>query len=76
MRTDQRASDQEISLYQNGAFIDLCRGPHIPHTGMIKGIKLMKISGAYWRADPSREQLQRLYGTAFFDKRNSTSTCT
>ena len=62
-------SDQEISLYQNGAFIDLCRGPHIPHTGMIKGIKLMKISGAYWRADPSREQLQRLYGTAFFDKK-------
>ncbi|MDT8377440.1 MAG: threonine--tRNA ligase [Desulfotignum sp.] len=61
--------DQEISLYQNGAFIDLCRGPHIPHTGMIKGIKLMKISGAYWRADPSREQLQRLYGTAFFDKK-------
>jgi threonyl-tRNA synthetase len=62
-------SDQEISLYRNGAFIDLCRGPHIPHTGMIKGIKLMKISGAYWRADPSREQLQRLYGTAFFDKK-------
>jgi threonyl-tRNA synthetase len=62
-------SDQEISLYKNGQFIDLCRGPHIPHTGMIKGIKLMKISGAYWRADPSREQLQRLYGTAFFDKK-------
>jgi len=62
-------SDQEISLYKNGQFIDLCRGPHIPHTGMIKGIKLMKISGAYWRADQSREQLQRLYGTAFFDKK-------
>jgi threonyl-tRNA synthetase len=62
-------SDQEISLYKNGKFIDLCRGPHIPHTGMIKGIKLMKISGAYWRADQSREQLQRLYGTAFFDKK-------
>ena len=43
--------DQEISLYQNGKFIDLCRGPHIPHTGMIKGFKLLKISGAYWRAD-------------------------
>ncbi|HKK00096.1 MAG TPA: TGS domain-containing protein, partial [Desulfotignum sp.] len=62
-------ADQEISLYKNGKFIDLCRGPHIPHTGMIKGIKLMKISGAYWRADQSREQLQRLYGTAFFDKK-------
>ncbi|SLM30447.1 Threonine--tRNA ligase [Desulfamplus magnetovallimortis] len=61
--------DQEISLYQQGGFVDLCRGPHIPHTGMIKGVKLMKTSGAYWRADQSREQLQRLYGTAFFDKK-------
>ena len=61
--------DQEISLYQNGKFIDLCRGPHIPHTGMIKGFKLLKISGAYWRADQSREQLQRLYGISFFDKK-------
>ncbi|WP_022667723.1 threonine--tRNA ligase [Desulfospira joergensenii] len=61
--------DEEISLYQNGNFIDLCRGPHIPHTGMIKGLKLLKISGAYWRADQSREQLQRLYGISFFDKK-------
>ncbi len=61
--------DQEISLYQNGEFVDLCRGPHIPHTGMIKGFKLMKISGAYWRADQAREQLQRLYGISFFDKK-------
>ncbi|MCP3944362.1 MAG: threonine--tRNA ligase [Desulfobacteraceae bacterium] len=61
--------DQEISLYQNGKFIDLCRGPHIPHTGMIKGFKLLKISGAYWRADQTREQLQRLYGISFFDKK-------
>jgi len=60
---------EEISLYQNGQFIDLCRGPHIPHTGMIKGFKLLKISGAYWRADQSREQLQRLYGISFFDKK-------
>lgn len=59
----------EISLYQNGNFIDLCRGPHIPHTGMIKGFKLLKISGAYWRADQAREQLQRLYGISFFDKK-------
>jgi threonyl-tRNA synthetase len=61
--------DQTISLYQQGNFIDLCRGPHIPHTGMIKGFKLMKVSGAYWRSDQEREQLQRLYGTAFFDKK-------
>jgi len=60
---------EEISLYQNGNFIDLCRGPHIPHTGMIKGFKLLKISGAYWRADQSREQLQRLYGISFFDSK-------
>ena len=61
--------DGEITLYKQGAFTDLCRGPHIPHTGMIKGFKLMKISGAYWRADQEREQLQRLYGTSFFDKK-------
>ncbi len=61
--------DQEISLYRQGGFTDLCRGPHIPHTGMIKGVKLMKASGAYWRADQTRTQLQRLYGTAFFDKK-------
>ncbi len=60
---------EEISLYRNGKFIDLCRGPHIPHTGMIKGFKLLKISGAYWRADQSRQQLQRLYGISFFDKK-------
>ncbi|WP_462270457.1 threonine--tRNA ligase [Desulfobacter sp.] len=60
---------EEISLYQNGKFVDLCRGPHIPNTGMIKGVKLLKTSGAYWRADQSREQLQRLYGISFFDKK-------
>ena len=61
--------DETISLYEQGDFIDLCRGPHLPHTGMIKAFKLMKISGAYWRADQNREQLQRIYGTAFFDKK-------
>ncbi len=65
----EELGDQELTLYQQGGFIDLCRGPHIPHTGMIKGFKLMKTSGAYWRADQAREQLQRLYGTAFFDKK-------
>ena len=62
--------DQELTLYKQGSFIDLCRGPHIPHTGMIKSFKLMKVSGAYWRADQSKKQLQRLYGTAFFDKKD------
>lgn len=62
-------ADGTISFYQSGEFTDLCRGPHVPHTGFIKAVKLMKVSGAYWRADQSREQLQRIYGTAFFDKK-------
>ncbi|MCF8068014.1 MAG: threonine--tRNA ligase [Desulfobacterales bacterium] len=61
--------DGTISLYEQGDFTDLCRGPHVPHTGMIKAIKLMKVSGAYWRADQTKAQLQRIYGTAFFDKK-------
>ncbi|MCJ7615189.1 MAG: threonine--tRNA ligase [Desulfobacterales bacterium] len=61
--------DGTISLYEQGDFTDLCRGPHLPHTGFIKAIKLMKVSGAYWRADQSKAQLQRIYGTAFFDKK-------
>ncbi len=58
-----------ISFYQHGDFTDLCRGPHLPHTGFIKAIKLMKVSGAYWRADQTKAQLQRVYGTAFFTKK-------
>ncbi len=58
-----------ISFYEQGDFTDLCRGPHLPHTGHIKAFKLMKVSGAYWRGDPARPQLQRIYGTAFFDKK-------
>jgi threonyl-tRNA synthetase len=58
-----------ISLYRHGDFTDLCRGPHIPHTGFVKAIKLMKVSGAYWRADQNKAQLQRVYGTAFFNKK-------
>ncbi|MCJ7830290.1 MAG: threonine--tRNA ligase [Desulfobacterales bacterium] len=58
-----------ISLYHQGDFTDLCRGPHLPHTGFIKAIKLTKVSGAYWRADQTRAQLQRLYGTAYFSKK-------
>ena len=58
-----------ISLYRQGEFFDLCRGPHVPHTGFVKAFKLMKVSGAYWRADQSKAQLQRIYGTAYFDKK-------
>ena len=61
--------DGTISFYRQGEFTDLCRGPHVPHTGYVKNIKLIKVSGAYWRADPSRPQLQRIYGTAFFNKK-------
>ncbi|MDJ0818457.1 MAG: threonine--tRNA ligase [Desulfobacterales bacterium] len=61
--------DGSISFYEQGEFTDLCRGPHVPHTGFVKNIKLIKVSGAYWRADPSKPQLQRIYGTAFFDKK-------
>ncbi len=62
-------TDETISFYEQGEFTDLCRGPHVPHTGHVKNIKLLKVSGAYWRADQSRPQLQRIYGTAFFDKK-------
>ncbi|MDY6832971.1 MAG: threonine--tRNA ligase [Thermodesulfobacteriota bacterium] len=61
--------DDTVSLYTNGDFTDLCRGPHVPHTGFVRAVKLTKISGAYWRGDQNREQLQRLYGTAFFSKK-------
>jgi len=61
--------DEIISFYSHGDFTDLCRGPHLPHTGFIKAFKLMKVSGAYWRADQTKAQLQRIYGTAFFTKK-------
>jgi threonyl-tRNA synthetase len=56
-----------ISLYRQGDFIDLCRGPHVPHTGHLKAFKLMKVAGAYWRGDSNNEMLQRIYGTAWAD---------
>ena len=65
----QELEEGTISFYKHGDFTDLCRGPHIPHTGFIKGIKLTKVSGAYWRADQTKAQLQRVYGTAFFSKK-------
>ncbi|SMF95351.1 threonyl-tRNA synthetase [Methylomagnum ishizawai] len=63
-------ADQDISLYGQGDFIDLCRGPHVPDTGKLKAFKLMKIAGAYWRGDPKNEMLQRIYGTAWADKKD------
>jgi threonyl-tRNA synthetase len=62
--------DGTISLYRQGDFFDLCRGPHVPDTGYVKAFKLMKTSGAYWRADQTKAQLQRVYGIAFFDKKD------
>lgn len=63
-------ADAVISFYKQGGFIDLCRGPHLPSTGKVgKAFKLMKVAGAYWRGDSSREQLQRIYGTAWADKK-------
>lgn len=62
-------ADQELSLYKQGDFIDLCRGPHVPSTGKIKAFKLMKLAGAYWRGDSNNEMLQRIYGTAWNDKK-------
>ncbi|MFZ1891238.1 MAG: threonine--tRNA ligase [Formosimonas sp.] len=61
-------ADQNISLYREGDFIDLCRGPHVPSTGKLKVFKLMKVAGAYWRGDSNNEMLQRIYGTAFAKK--------
>ena len=61
--------DGEISFYQCGDFVDLCRGPHIPNTGVIKAIKLLSVAGAYWRGDENRKQLTRIYGITFPKKK-------
>jgi threonyl-tRNA synthetase len=61
-------ADQDVSLYREGEFVDLCRGPHVPSTGKLKVFKLMKVAGAYWRGDSKNEMLQRIYGTAWAKK--------
>jgi threonyl-tRNA synthetase len=61
-------ADQDVSLYREGKFEDLCRGPHVPSTGKLKHFKLMKLAGAYWRGDHKNEMLQRIYGTAWTTK--------
>jgi threonyl-tRNA synthetase len=63
-------SDQALSLYNQGDFTDLCRGPHVPSTGKLTAFKLMKIAGAYWRGNSENEMLQRIYGTAWADKKD------
>jgi threonyl-tRNA synthetase len=60
---------EDISLYGHGDWVDLCRGPHVPSTGKLKAFKLMKVAGAYWRGDSRNEMLQRIYGTAWGDKK-------
>src|SRR5678816_4922712 len=61
-------SNEPISLYGQGNWIDLCRGPHVPSTGKLKVFKLMRVAGAYWRGDSKNEMLQRIYGTAWATK--------
>ena len=65
--------DQDISLYRQGDFIDLCRGPHVPDTGKLPAFKLTKVAGAYWRGDHRNEMLQRIYGTAWENKKRLKS---
>ena len=62
--------DEKISLYKTGKFVDFCRGPHIPSTGRIKAFKVLSIAGAYWLGDEKNPQLQRIYGTSFFSKKD------
>ena len=61
--------DEQISVYQQGEFIDLCRGPHLPSTAYVKAVKLLSVAGAYWRGDSRNKMLQRIYGTSFPDKK-------
>jgi threonyl-tRNA synthetase len=65
-RLEELGADEVISVYRNGSFLDLCRGPHVPSTGRVRNVKIMSAAGAYWRGDVKRQMLQRLYGTAWF----------
>ena len=68
----QEIPDEEVSLYEEGAFVDLCRGPHLDTTGQITAFKLLSIAGAYWRGNEKNKMLQRIYGTSFTDKKALT----
>ena len=67
-RLEELGPDETITVYRNGPFLDLCRGPHLPSTGRLKHFKLLNTAGAYWRGDEKRQMLQRIYGTAFFSR--------
>jgi threonyl-tRNA synthetase len=69
-RLEEFAEDEIITVYRNGPFLDLCRGPHVPSTGRLEHFKLLSSAGAYWRGDERRQMLQRIYGTAFFEKKD------
>ena len=71
-RLEEFSEDEIITVYQDGPFLDLCRGPHVPATGALKHFKLLSGAGAYWRGDEKRQMLQRIYGTAFFKKSHLT----
>ncbi len=58
----------DVGVYRTGEFVDLCRGPHVPHAGHLRAVKLLRVAGVYWRGDERNEQLQRVYGTAFFER--------
>lgn len=65
----QDLGEKEVSVYRQGEWLDLCRGPHVQNTGQVKAVKVMSLAGAYWRGDQNNKQLQRVYGTAFYDKK-------
>ncbi len=65
----EEIEEDTVSIYQQGSFVDLCRGPHIPDTSWLSDFKLLRVAGAYWRGDEHNDVLQRIYGTAFFDKK-------
>ncbi|HKK92483.1 MAG TPA: threonine--tRNA ligase [Longimicrobiales bacterium] len=69
-RLEEFDEDEVITVYENGPFLDLCRGPHVPSTGRLKNFRLLSTAGAYWRGDERRQMLQRIYGTAFFGKKD------
>jgi threonyl-tRNA synthetase len=69
-RLEELGEDEVISIYRNGPFLDLCRGPHVPATGEVQHFKLLSTAGAYWRGDERRQMLQRIYGTAWFSAKD------
>ncbi|MEX0842785.1 MAG: TGS domain-containing protein, partial [Gemmatimonadota bacterium] len=68
-RLEEFADDEVITVYRDGPFLDLCKGPHVPSTGRLRHYKLLSAAGAYWRGDERRQMLQRIYGTAFFKQK-------